>query len=80
MTRDSGAQDIMRYSFLVAFANDDTLCEDELGMITRLALRDGIIDDQERDVLRNIFARAQTQNLTPDVRDEIRQFRDKYNI
>lgn len=80
MTNDSAARDIMNYSFLVAFADDDTICEKELGMITRLALRDGVIDDEERIVMREVFDRAHTGNITPDVREEIKRFREKYDI
>lgn len=70
----------MNYSFLVVFANDDTICEKELGMITRLALRDGVIDDEERKVLHEVFKRALTGNITPEVGEEIKRFREKYDI
>ena len=70
----------MNYSFLVAFADDDTICEQELGMITRLALRDGVIDDEERKVLHGVFERAHAGNITPEVREEIKRFREKHDI
>lgn len=80
MANDSAAADIINYSFLVAFADDDTISEKELGMIKRLALRDGKIDDDERKALGTIFSRAYTENLKPEVREEIERFREKYDI
>lgn len=79
-TGGSAARDIMRYSFLVVFANDDTICEKELGMLTRLALKDGEVDDEERKVLSEIFNRADQGNLTDQVRVEIAKFRAEHNI
>jgi hypothetical protein len=76
----SKAQELARYSFLVVFANDDTISKEELGMLERLALRDGVVDDAERTTLRNIFARANVAHLTPEVSEEIERFRREYGI
>ena len=62
--KTSSADELLSYSFLVAFANDDAISEGELSMIKRLALSDGTIDAQERAVLRAIFGRANTAHLT----------------
>lgn len=61
---ESRAREIARYSFLVAFANDGKLDENELGMIKRLALEDGVVDDDERRVLRNLFERVDVTTLS----------------
>ena len=45
MTEKSRAKELVGYSFLVVFANDDTIDEKELAMIERLALEDGVVDD-----------------------------------
>jgi hypothetical protein len=71
---------IMRYSFLVAFANDGTLDADELAFIKRLALRDGIVDDGERTVLSRIFARVSAETVTPDVWRDIEAFKQEHQI
>jgi len=76
----SKAQELASYSFLVVFANDDTISEAELGMLERLALGDGVVDDAERAVLRDIFARANEAHLTPVVSEEIARFRREYDI
>jgi hypothetical protein len=76
----SGAGDIERYSFLVMFANDGLIDAAELAFCERLALADGIVDDDERDVLRRIFGRVDPTHLAPEVRAEIAAFRARYAI
>lgn len=80
MTGNSSAKELVTYSFLVVFANDDIIDEAELKMIEHIALRDGDIDDEEREVLRNIFAHAARHELAPEVQQEIALFRQKYSI
>ncbi len=79
--RDRKAQALMGYSFLVAFANDDHLDADELKMIERIALEDdGKISEEEKKVLRNIFAHAERTGIDDDVAEEIARFRAAYDI
>ena len=78
--RDSKAKAIMSYSFLVAFANDGTLDKAEVQFIKKLALKDGIVDEDEKDILRRIFDRVADDNLTEDTRAEIASFREMYDI
>ena len=78
--RSSGAGDIMRYSFLVGLANDGVLDEAELAFIEKLALRDGVIDDEERSVLAALFDRAAAHGGDPEVESEIRRFRKQFSI
>ena len=80
MEKDSGAKQLMEYSFLVVFANDDAISEGELQMLEKLALRDGQVDDEEKLVLRNIFERANKMHMDQATRDEIARFREKYQI
>ena len=44
----SRAKELNGYSFLVVFANDSTIDENELHMLERLALDDNEIDEQKR--------------------------------
>lgn len=76
----SRAKEIMGYSFLVVFANDSTIDEAELAFLEKLALEDGVVDDEERAVLQNIFARVDEQSVTPEVWEEIRNFKAKYQV
>jgi hypothetical protein len=71
---------IMQYSFLHVFANDGLIDHDELQMLERLALQDGIVDDKERDVLMRVFARVDPQTIDPVVRDEIQRFKTQFGI
>jgi len=71
---------IMQYSFLHVFANDGLIDRDELQMLERLALQDGTVDDQERDVLMRVFARVNPQTVDPAVWDEIQRFKTKFGI
>ncbi len=70
----------MNYSFLVAFADDGTIDEGELAFIKRLALKDGILDDQEKEVLVRIFDKLDHNALSPTVRAEIASFREEFDF
>ena len=76
----SGWNAIMQYSFIKVFATDGIIDAAELAMIERLALEDGLVDDQERAVLSRVFARVDTVPLEPDVRREIDRFKAAYSI
>jgi tellurite resistance protein len=80
MNHGSRAREIMNYSFLVAFADDGTIDEAELAFIKRLALKDGVIDEQEKEVLTRIFDRLDADSLAPTVRDEIEKFREEFDF
>jgi hypothetical protein len=71
---------IMQYSFLHVFANDGLIDRDELQMLERLALQDGTVDDKEKDVLARVFARVDSQNVDPAVREEIQRFKSQFDI
>lgn len=77
----SGADDIIRYSFLVVFATDKVIDDEELDMLQKLALRDGpVVDDEERDALSAIFARADMSKMDPEVVAEIQEFKAAHDI
>ncbi len=80
MSSESGAKQLMGYSFLVVFANDGTISEEELKMLERIALEDKVVDEEEKRVLRTIFSRAEKTQLSPEVEEDIKKFRQKYDI
>ncbi|MEQ8663714.1 MAG: hypothetical protein RLW62_23090 [Gammaproteobacteria bacterium] len=80
MAADSRADAIARYSFLVAFADDDLLDAGELAFIERLALADGAVDADERATLRAIFARVDRARLAAEVRVELDAFCARHGI
>jgi hypothetical protein len=71
---------IMQYSFLRVFANDGLIDRDELQMLERLALQDGTVDSQERDVLARVFARVNPATVEPAVWSEIERFKAQFDI
>ena len=71
---------IAQYSFLRVFANDDTIDADELAMIERLAMADGVVDDRERDVLSKIFSRVSEDMVAADVWNGIVQFKTRHGV
>lgn len=76
----SNARALMNYSFLVVFANDNTVDTEELAMLERIALEDRVVDDEEKVVLRNIFSRIDTATMDEAIQKEIKRFRTEYNI
>lgn len=80
MTKQSRARDLIGYSFLVMFANDETIDENELAMLEKLALEDGTVDNEEREVLRNLFGRVDKTYVADKVWNEIERFRKENEI
>jgi hypothetical protein len=71
---------ILRYSLLRVFANNPGMDAEELAMIEQLALRDGVVDDREREILGRMFARLSEQNVPKDVWEEICRFKAEHGI
>ena len=80
MSHHSRAKELSGYSFLVVFANDQTIDEKELLFLEKLALEDREVDEEEKRVLRNIFTRVNRESCDDDVWREIMEFRKKYGI
>lgn len=76
----SDASRLTAYSFLVVFANDRVLDANELVMLERIALRDGLVDEDEKARLQDIFARAAEHDLDAGVRAEIERFRERHGF
>lgn len=72
--------ELMQYSFLKVFANDRTIDGDELRFLERLATRDDVVDDAEKDILRAIFHRVTPETVAPGVWLEMETFRQRYGF
>ena len=46
MNSDTRAKEIMTYSLLIVLANNDTVYENELRLIEKLALKDAVVDEE----------------------------------
>lgn len=80
MDQHSNAKKLMGYAFLVVFGNDDTIEEKELQMLKKIALEDGVIDEDEKRVLKRIFSRVTKDQIADAVWSEINKFMDEYDI
>ncbi len=77
---DTRASDISDFSFLVALADADFLDDWELTTIKNLALEDGVIDEKEKTVLRNVFRRLRKENMSLKAWRQLERFKVQYNI
>lgn len=62
------------------FSNDGELDESELAFLLGLALRDQVVDEDERRVLGKIFAQAEQSRLSGTMRKRIADARRLHDI
>ncbi len=70
----------MAFRSIECFSNDGKLCVDELDKLVNIALRDGVVDENEKRVLRNIFSRLTPAELTPEMLLRIEQLRATHGV
>lgn len=69
------------WNAIKVFADDGTIDEGELNFLLGLALRDQIVDEDEKRVLRAIFDRAEASDaLAAKVRERIASVRAQHGI
>ena len=71
---------VIALASIQVFTNDGTLDVAELQKLLDLALRDQIIDDDEKRVLDNIFKQAELGTLDADVKRRIDEARKQHGI
>lgn len=71
---------VIALASISVFTNDGTLDVAELQNLLDLALRDQLIDDDEKRVLGNIFKQAELGELDPEVKRRIDQARAQHGI
>lgn len=62
------------------FTDDGTLDAREVRHLVGMALRDQVIDDEEKRVLRNIFNKVTKGEVTQETWDAMQEAKAKYNI
>ena len=67
-------------SSIKVFSNDGTIDRQELESLLKIALEDGIIDDDEKFTLGNIFRKVEEWDVTPKVWKRIQEIKEKYGI
>jgi hypothetical protein len=65
----------MTFRSISCFANDGKLLVDELQEIVDIALRDGVVDDNEKRVLKSIIDKLDAMELTGEMFEKIQQLR-----
>lgn len=65
----------MTFHSINCFADDGTLSVNELDQIVSIALKDGVIDDNEKRVLQNIVGRLKESELEGELKDRVAQLR-----
>lgn len=78
--KDSRAEDIKEFAFLVALRDAKYLDEFEWSVIQGLALEDGVIDEAEKIILRGIFDRLDQHHIASETLEDIKNFRHKYGV
>jgi hypothetical protein len=68
----------MTFHSINCFANDGKLDIGELDQIINIALKDGVVDDNEKRVLSNIIGRLTESELTPEMLTRMSQIREQY--
>lgn len=79
MTQSRSHLDLALASIQV-FTDDGRMDASELEKLLALALRDGVVDEDERRVLANIFRRAEDAGVSADVAARIGQARRLHRI
>ena len=69
----------LTYKSINCFADDGRLDVDELNQLLSVALRDGVIDNNEQRVLENIFNRLTDAELTEEMQQKIKQIRQQFS-
>ena len=70
----------MTFHSINCFADDGTLSVNELDQIVSIALKDGVIDDNEKRVLQNIVGRLKESELTGALKDRVAQLRQELSL
>lgn len=72
---DSRAKELIAYTYLHAFANDDTLDDHELEFMKKLVLKDGVIDDEEARAIHRLLDHLEGHPVSAKVASTIAAFR-----
>lgn len=67
-------------SSIQCFTDDGTLDLEELNFLLGLALRDDVVDEEEKRVLNNIFSKVSEEDVKPAVWQRMQQIRAEYGI
>lgn len=67
----------MTYHSINCFANDGKLDVDELAQIFAIAKRDGVVDDNEKRVIKNIIGKLNSAELSAEMLEQLEEIRQE---
>ena len=70
----------MSFRSINCFANDGKLDVNELNEIVHIALRDGVVDENEKRVLGKIISRLNAKELQGELEQRVNQLRKEYSF
>ncbi len=70
----------MIFRTVKCFSNDGRLDMNELDQIVKIALADGVVDDEERKVLKNIIYNLTSKDLSPEMWTRVEQLVAHYAL
>lgn len=70
----------MSFQSINCFADDGKLDAGELMKIFEIAKRDGVVDDNERRVLRNIITRITPEELTSEMKEALKAIQQETSV
>ena len=78
----SESKDYLEMSFrsINCFANDGKLDVNELNEIVSVALKDGVVDENEKRVLGKIISRLNAKELQGELEQRVNQLREEYSF
>lgn len=78
----SESRDYLEMSFhsIECFSNDGKLDADELGKIIAIAERDGVVDQNEIRVLKNIISRIKPDEVDAAMQARLAELADRHGI
>jgi uncharacterized membrane protein YebE (DUF533 family) len=70
----------MIFRSIRCFSDDGVLDVEELDRIVAIALADGVMDEDERKVLKNIILNLTSRDLTPEMWERVEQLVKHYRL
>ena len=70
----------LAYRSIQCFSNDGKLLLPELNQLMDIALKDGVVDDNEKRVLRAILRRLVHAELTPEMLARVKELQTKHGL
>ncbi len=68
----------MTFHSINCFADDGKLDVNELNQILAIALKDGVVDDNEKRVLANIIGRLKDEELNEEMLSKVEEIKAEY--